>query len=126
MSDATATGVVERYIDAYNARDFDAVTACLAPDLDFRHYNRGFAFTSATELVDVLREFAAKVIPDRRLGPALRTHTVDDVVYREQLWTGTLIQDLPGFGASGDPVSLRLSTVFTVRGGRIVEYYDYG
>lgn len=121
-----ATKVVERYIDAYNAKDFDAVLDCLAPDLDFQHYNRGFAFNRASELVDIIREFAANAIPDRQLGPALRTHTVGDVVYREQLWGGTLTSDIPGFGAAGESISLRLSTVFTVRDGKIVEYYDYG
>jgi hypothetical protein len=47
-------------------------------------------------------------------------------VYREQMWGGTLTADIPGFGTAGESISVRLSTVFTVRDGKIVEYYDYG
>lgn len=128
MSEETAPAaqVVERFMDAYNAQDFDTMEACLAPDLDFQHYNRGFSFSSAAELIATLRTFAAEYIPDRILGPALRVNTAGEVVYREQLWTGILAADLPGFGSAGDPVNERLCTVFTVRNGRIVEYYDYG
>jgi steroid delta-isomerase-like uncharacterized protein len=123
----SATDVVERWFASYNAQDFDAMEACLAPDVDFQHFNRGFAFTTADELMATLRAFAADYMPDRNLGPALRTNTVGNVVYREQLWTGTLAVDLPGFGSAGDAVSERLCTVFTVgEDGRITEYYDYG
>lgn len=121
-----AAEVVERYVDAYNAQDFAVMEACLAPDLDFQHYNRGFAFKSAAELVGTLKTFAAEYLPDRRLGPSLRTNVAGDVVYREQRWGGTLVADLPGFGSKGDTLDDRLLTVYVVRDGRIVEYYDYG
>lgn len=125
MSDRPAD-VVERWIDAYNALDWDGMQACLDPDLDFAHYNLGFAFPSASELIATLKTFASDYLPDRHLGPALRVTAGGDVVIREQMWTGTLAVDLPGFGGAGDPVEKRLATVFTVRNGRIVQYYDYG
>jgi limonene-1,2-epoxide hydrolase len=121
-----AVDVVERFIVAYNAQDFDSLQRCLHTTLDFRHYNRGFSFTTATELVATLRTFAAEYLPDRKLGPAVRRNSVNDVVYREQHWTGTLTTDLPGFGAAGDSIDQRLCSVFIVRDGKIAEYYDYG
>lgn len=125
MSDQPAA-VVERWIDSYNKLDFEAMEACLAPELDFAHYNRGFAFGSASELIATLRTFADEYLPDRNLGEALRVTVSGDVVVREQMWTGTLAVDLPGFGSAGDTVNERLCAVYTVRDGRIVEYYDYG
>ena len=126
MSEKSAAEIVEAYVDAYNAFDFDGMEALLAPQLDFQHYNRGFSFSSAAELVATLRTFAADYLPDRRLGPSLRTNVVGDTVYREQRWGGTLAVDLPGFGSKGDTLDDRLITVYTVRDGQITEYYDYG
>jgi ketosteroid isomerase-like protein len=126
MSEKSAAEIVEAYVDAYNAQDFEAMEALLSPQLDFQHYNRGFSFASAAELVATLRAFASDYLPDRKLGPALRVNVVGDVVYREQQWGGTLAVDLPGFGSKGDTLDDRLLTVFTVRDGVITEYYDYG
>ncbi len=122
----TAVDVVERWVSAYNAQDFEAMEACLAAEVNFQHFNRGFSFQGSTELISTLRTFATAYLPDRRLGPALRTVTSGNVVVREQLWTGTLAVDLDGFGSAGDAVSQRLCTVFTVENGLITEYYDYG
>ena len=33
-----AAAVVERFLEAYNAQDFDAMRALLAPDLRFAHF----------------------------------------------------------------------------------------
>lgn len=119
--------VVETFIDAYNRFDFDCMRVCLADDVRFAHYNRGFAFQSADDLIATLRMFAATYLPDRRLGPALRTATVDSTVYREQLWTGNLAVDLAGFGSKGDAISQRLCSVFTIGAdATITEYLDYG
>lgn len=127
MSDVALQGVVERFVAAYNALDFDTMRSCLADSVNFAHYNRGFGFSSADQLVATLRTFATDYLPDRQLGPALRTATVDDRVYREQMWTGTLAVDLPGFGAAGEAVEQRLCSVFTVGpDATIVEYLDYG
>jgi ketosteroid isomerase-like protein len=121
-----AARVVEQWVDAYNAQDFAGMERLLSPDLDFQHYNRGFAFSSGSELVATLRTFAADYLPDRRFGPSLRTTVAGELVYREQRWGGTLAVDLPGFGDRGDVIDDRLLSVYTVRDGKIVEYYDYG
>jgi hypothetical protein len=118
--------VVERWITAYNAVDFDAMETCLAPDLEFRYYNRGYAFSDRAALLAALRTFASEHMPDRRMGPALRTGVVGQTVYREHTWSGTLQTDLPAFGRAGDRVEKRLCAVYTVHGSVLTEYYDYG
>jgi limonene-1,2-epoxide hydrolase len=125
-ADSTAAEIVSSFCAAYNEQDFDAMLEFLATDLDFAHFNRGFSFTSSTELVGTLKTFATEYIPDRRLGDPIRTAVAGNVVYREQIWSGTLIADLPGFGSAGDKISDRLCSVFTVDDGKIVEYIDYG
>lgn len=57
---------------------------------------------------------------------ALRVTVNGDVVVRERMWTGTLAVDLPGFGSAGDTGEPAPLHVYTVRDGRIVEYYDHG
>lgn len=119
--------VVETFVGAYNGLDFDGMRVCLSESVRFAHYNRGFAFQTADDLIAALRMFASNYLPDRQLGPALRTAVVNSTVYREQLWTGNLTADLPGFGSKGTAFSQRLCSVFTIGpDATIVEYLDYG
>ncbi len=121
------TELVEKYIAAYNEQDFEAVASCFAPDLHFEHFNKGYRFNSRDELITTLKAFASSYMPDRTMGPALRTKAIDNTVFREHVWSGTLAADVPGFGAKGDKVAHRLCAVFTVgAAGLITEYFDYG
>jgi hypothetical protein len=124
MTDPAA--VVERYVEAYNAQDWAALEEVFAPDLHFEHVGRGFAFDSSADLIATLKTFAADYLPDRAFGEATRRTVDGDTVVREHLWSGTLATDLEGFGKKGDAIADRLCAVFTVAGGRIVEYLDYG
>ncbi|KAL8286464.1 hypothetical protein RQP46_004481 [Phenoliferia psychrophenolica] len=124
----TAMLPVELFLSAYNSQDFNAAEKLLSPSLSFNHYNRGFGFSTSSDLISTLRTFANDYLPDRQLGPSLRSATVGMTVYREQMWTGTLKVDLPGFGKAGERIEQRLCSVFTVdpAEGRIIEYVDYG
>jgi hypothetical protein len=127
MTSDDVLGLVEALFRAYNAKDFDAMEEYLAPDLHFAAYNRESEFNSSTDLLAAMKQFASEFIPDRTLGPALRRAAVNNVVYREQIWSGTLITDVAGFGAVGDHLAHRLCSVLTIgQAGRIVEYIDYG
>src|SRR6201995_2818347 len=121
-----AGDVVERLVAAYNAQDLEAMAELLAPELDFGRFNGAVSFRSSAELIAAFRGFANEYMPDRTRGRPLRTVVSDNIVYREQMWTGTLAADVPGSGTAGDKVSERLCSVFKVEDGRIVEYYDYG
>jgi steroid delta-isomerase-like uncharacterized protein len=125
MTDPAAA--VERYVDAYNSKDWAALEEVFAPDLHFEHVGRGFMFDTAAELVATLKVFATDYLPDRTFGAATRRTVDGDTVIREHLWSGTLATDLEGFGKAGDQIADRLCAVFTVGSdGRIVEYLDYG
>ena len=121
------TEVVNRFYAAYNKKDFEGMAACLAPNLHFEHFNKGYKFETSKELVEVLRAFAGTYMPDRAFGAAIRTSVSGNTVYKEALWSGTLAVDLPGFGKAGEKIAHRLMSVLTVDDkGLIAEYMDYG
>jgi hypothetical protein len=81
--------LTETLVAAYNAKDFERLAQMLSPNLKFCHHNRGFAFDTRDEFIDVLRTFASDIVPDRRLGPAVRVIASGHTVLREQTWGGT-------------------------------------
>jgi ketosteroid isomerase-like protein len=125
MADPAAAA--ERLIQAYNRKDFDALEAMIAPDLDFAHYNRDFVLSSRGALLDVLRNFASAYIPDRHFEPVERVTTSGNIVVREGWYGGTPAVDLPGFGAAGERFRLKFCSVMRFDDNDIlVEWKDHG
>jgi hypothetical protein len=117
----------ERLIAAYNAKDFDAMSEMIAPDLDFAHYNRDFVLTSRDALLDVLRSFADQYVPDRKFEAAERVTVAGDVVVREAWYGGTAAVDLPGFGAAGEAFRFKFCSVMRFNEqGLLAEWKDHG
>ena len=114
-------------IAAYNAQDFTAMEAMIAPDVDFAHFNRDFVLTSRDALLDVLRQFARDCFVERRFEPADRMFGSGDMVAREGWYAGTCAIDLPGFGKAGESFRLKFCTVLRFDdNGIIVEWKDHG
>lgn len=125
MVDFAATS--ERLIDAYNAKDFDALSALIVPELDFAHFNRDFVLTSREALIEVLRGFATTYAPDRRFEPAERVTVAGNIVVREAWYAGTAAVDLPGFGAAGEAFRFKFCSVMRFNdNGQLVEWKDHG
>ena len=125
MADSVAAA--ERLIQAYNAKDFEAMEAMIAPDLDFAHFNRDFTMTSRDELLGVLRAFAATYVPDRRFEAPERVTAAGNLVVREAWYAGTAAVDLPGFGAAGEAFRLKFCSVMRYdQQGILVEWKDHG
>lgn len=125
MADPEAAA--ERLIQAYNAKDFEAMEAMIAPDLDFAHFNRDFKMSSRSELLDVLRAFAASYVPDRRFEAPERVIVSGNLVVREAWYTGTAAVDLPGFGTAGEAFRLKFCSVMRFDDDDIlVEWKDHG
>lgn len=117
----------ERMMEAYNAKDFDALEALIAPDIDFAHFNRDFVLTDRAALIDVLRGFAATYVPDRHFEPPERVTVVGNIVVREAWYVGTAAVDLPGFGKSGEAFRLKFCSVMRFDdAGVLVEWKDHG
>lgn len=117
----------DRLIAAYNAKDFAAMRALVAADLDFAHFNRDFSFNNSDGLFEVLRQFASALVPDRRFLPPERVSVCGNLVVREAYYTGTAQVDLPGFAAAGGTIMLKFCSVLRFDdSGKLVEWKDYG
>jgi hypothetical protein len=117
----------DRLIEAYNAKDFKALSALIDPDIDFAHFNRDFVLTSREALIEVLQGFATSYAPDRRFEPAVRVTVAGDIVVREAWYAGTAAVDLPGFGAAGEAFRLKFCSVMRFNdSGQLVEWKDHG
>lgn len=116
-----------RLVAAYNAKDFTALRAMIAPDIDMSHFNRGFAVNSSEDLMAAIEAFSGGLMPDSHFGPPERIGVLGNVVTREAWWTGNLTGDAPGFGSAGDAVRLKLCSVHRFHdNGILVEWKDYG
>jgi hypothetical protein len=119
--------IAEAMVAAYNAKDFAAMEAMIAPDIDFAHFNRDFAITSRDALLDVLRQFVRDFFVERRFEPAERIVAAGDMVVREGWYSGICAVDLPGFGKAGEGFRFKFCSVLRFdANGIIVEWKDYG
>jgi hypothetical protein len=119
--------LAEDLIQAYNAKDFEAMSALIAPDLDFAHFNRNFILTSRDALLEVLRQFASQFVPDRHFEAPDRVTVAGDIVVREAWYAGTAAVDLPGFGAAGEVFRLKFCSVMRFNeAGLLQEWKDHG
>ncbi|MGE4303201.1 MAG: nuclear transport factor 2 family protein [Novosphingobium sp.] len=117
----------DRLIDAYNAQDFNALEALIAPDIDFAHFNRDFVLADRKALLDVLRGFASTYVPDRHFEAPERVTISGHIVVREAWYVGTAAVDLPGFGAAGEAFRLKFCSVMRFNDeGILVEWKDHG
>lgn len=119
--------ISDRLIEAYNAKDFEALRPLISPDIDFAHFNRDFVLTDREALLEVLKGFAASYVPDRRFEPAERVTEAGNIVVREAWYAGTAAVDLPGFGAAGEAFRLKFCSVMRFDdAGVLVEWKDHG
>ena len=119
--------LAERFIGFYNCKDFERLAAMVSPGLEFAHFNRNFAFSSRAELLQVLRQFADALAPDRQFQPPERVTVAGNIVVREAFWTATAQVDLPGFASAGGRIRFRFCSVMRFDDtGMLVEWRDYG
>ena len=117
----------DRLVAAYNAKDFAALRTLIHPELDFAHFNRGFAFHNRDAFLQILELFAGQLMPDRRMLPPDRVLSEGDTVVRVAVWEGTAQAPVPGFGAAGDRIRLTLCSVLRFDdNGLLVEWKDFG
>jgi len=117
--------VANRWIAAYNAKDFDALHGMMAPDMHIEHHNRGVVLEGAEAMLTVMRQFG-EIAPDRRFHSVRRQFAAGDTVVTELTWEATPTVDIEGFARKGEKIRLELACVWTVRDGRVVDYHDYG
>ncbi len=125
MTDFVAAS--DRLVAAYNAKDFAALREMVSPTIDMAHFNRGFAVSSADDLMAAIETFSGGLMPNSHFGTPERLQAVGNVVMREAWWGGTLTADVPGFGSAGEAIRFKLCSVHSFdENGILVEWKDYG
>lgn len=121
------TALTDRFMAAYNAKDFETMRAMMAPDIDMAHHNRGAFFNDRDALCAIFPIFADVLAPDRKFSPPSRVTAVGNIVIRESDFSGTATDDIPNFAVKGEHFVLRLCSVFRFDdNGIIVEWKDHG
>lgn len=119
--------ISEKFVDAYNRQDFDAMSAVMAPDIDFAHFNRDFEMHSRDELVGTLKAFAAEYFVERKFEKPEKLLVDGNTVVRIAWYAGKAKVDLPGFGAAGEAFRLKFCSVMRFDDqGVLVEWKDFG
>lgn len=118
--------LADSYVAAYNDADFDALGALLADDVHIIHHNRGVEVTGKDNAIELFKGYGG-AFPDRKFSNRVGVTTLDDGrVLVQHTWGGTAAADVPGWAATGETVSLELSTFLTFSGGKLVDYHDFG
>ena len=118
--------VVDAFIEAYNAKDFEALSRFLGESVHLVHYGRDIDITGRGEVMAMFERSAEGAFPDRRFHSRRRRIVDGDHVVIEQVWEARATMDVPSMASAGDAVRMDLCTVFTVRDGQIVAYDEYG
>lgn len=117
--------IANRWIAAYNARDFATLRTLMTDDIHIEHHNRGVSLDGPAAMLAVMEQFGA-LLPDRRFHTVRRQFAAGDTVVTELTWEGTAATDIEGFAKKGEVVRLELACLWTMREGRIAAYHDYG
>lgn len=122
--------VTERWMQAWNDKDADALVACIADDL---HYTDP-AWPEVMRSAEDVRAFTAacwRAMPDMRFTEPLGLSISEDGSWGSAPWhmSATLTGpfDPPGYAPTGDRIELDGVDVFEVRGGKIARlatHYD--
>jgi ketosteroid isomerase-like protein len=125
MVEPDPVSVANRWIAAYNAKDYDALAELAGENLHLVHHNRGVDVKSRDEAIQNMRDFD-QVASSKGFHSTRRQFSAADVVVTEQSWSATAKTDIPDFIKDGETLTLELCCVWSVRDGKVVEYDDYG
>ena len=117
--------VANRWIAAYNAKDFGALRNMMTDNIHVEHHNRGVVLEGPDAMVTTMTQFG-EMVPDRRFHSIRRQFNEGEQVVTELTWEATPTVDIAGFAKKGERILLELACIWTVRNGQIAEYHDYG
>jgi steroid delta-isomerase-like uncharacterized protein len=123
----TARAWIQRYLDAWNARDVDAVMGFLDEDVVFADVPLGAVARGAAEM----RDFVARILTayssdfHRELGPVVVADERSYAFEFSEKGTNDLAPAASRFPATGRQFSLAAVSIGRLRNGRIVEHKDY-
>jgi hypothetical protein len=116
---------IDRYIDAYNKFDIDAMILVLASDIRFENVSGGEinAKTSGKIEFEALARRSAQLFTSRR-QKVTTTKIVGDKAFVEIEFEGVLAQDLPNGLKAGEKMVLRGTSEFVFVNGLVSSIID--
>jgi len=123
VTDLTPEGIVRRFYEALNARDYARAAGPIAETCDWVSMPTGNVHRGPAAVVAGLREFTA-AFPDWTVEVE-RVITSDSFVVVEWCTTGTFEKPFRGRQPNGKRFSRRGCAVAEVERGQIVRYRDY-
>lgn len=117
--------LADKYVEAYNRSDFASLGELLSDDVHIIHHNRGVEVNGKEAALSLYQGYGAG-FPDRSFTNRRDVVVNGDTAIVRHTWGGTAAADVPGWAATGEKVSLDLTTFLTFSGGKLVEYEDFG
>lgn len=116
---------IRAYIDAYNARDVEAMLGCLAESVQFRNLSGGEVTAEAAGR-QAFAELARAGVAAFSARHQSVTHaiTVGELTLAEIAFTATVAADLPNGWTKGQELAFSGASSFRLEGDLIVEITD--
>ncbi len=125
MADTDPIAVANRWIKAYNEKDYDTLKSVIHDDITMQHHQRTPVLHGPDAVLKICQDFDG-LTSVKRFHPPTRQFATGDVVVTEHTWEAKATVDIPGFVAEGETLKLELCGVWKVKDGQVVQYDDYG
>ncbi|WP_266365656.1 nuclear transport factor 2 family protein [Tellurirhabdus rosea] len=117
---------IQRYIEAYNAKDVPAMLALLDDEIIFENVSNsaGITRTTTRQAFEQLARQSLPYFSERR--QAVRFAVLSDSAAAVEIdYRATVAQDLPNGLTSGQSLQLRGVSIFEMRNGKFTRISDY-
>jgi hypothetical protein len=117
--------LIDRFIAAYNAFDIDGMVAMLSTDIRFENHS-GDNLTTATNGIDAFRQLAEQ----SKLLFSEREQRISSIQYDQGValvtidYRGKFARDIPDGPRAGEVITLRGTSEYSFRDGRICRIID--
>ena len=118
----SAKGIVNKYLEAWNDRDFDRMRGLMHPD--YTYTGGDGKEQKGPEAGLAVSQTFARAFPDGRIN-VVNIKEFGDTVLVEFIGRGTHRGDLMGIAPTGRSVSLPVCEVFELRDGKIHREREY-
>ena len=125
MKESELRIIIEKYVNAYNTYDIEAMMSVIHPEIEFVNLSGGEVNASASG-IDEFRNMAeeTKDLFSSRKQTIIDFKEKDDQAAIEVEYEGVLAANLPNGMKAGETISLQGLSEFTFRDGKIFRIVD--
>lgn len=118
--------IIDRYIQAYNSFDIDAMLLVMHPDIEFKNFS-GKNINMSTNGIKELQTAAiqAKTLFKSRNQEILKYNFKKDSASIAVDFEGVLNADIPNGPKAGEKLKMKGKSVFKFKDSKIISLFDY-